>query len=60
LSERCDGRAVARRRQSLGKQWIDPMPGNANEELLRFLLVAGFLLALVAVLIVVGLLVRQS
>ena len=43
----------------LGKQWIDPMRGNANEELLRFLLVTGFLLALVAILIVVALLVRQ-
>jgi len=32
---------------------------NSNEELLRFLLVIGFLLALVAILIVVALLVRQ-
>ena len=36
-----------------------PMWGNSNEELLRFLLVIGFLLALVAILIVVALLVRQ-
>jgi hypothetical protein len=36
-----------------------PMNGGSNDDLLRFLLVAAFLLATIALLIVVALLVRQ-
>jgi hypothetical protein len=35
------------------------MNGGSNEDLLRFVLVAAFLLAIVALLIVVALMVRQ-
>lgn len=41
-----------------GQLWTRPMRGNANEDLLRFVLVIAFLLALVAIMTVVAFMVR--
>lgn len=42
----------------LGQSWTRPMRGNANEDLLRFILVIAFLLALVAIMTVIAFMVH--